>query len=298
MRLKHPDLIMTTAIALANVVWAFLPFYLPVIGTILALPLVFITPGYTLTGVLFHRRSLDRMYRLLLSLGISVSIVIAGGLLLNALPVGLRPSSWAVLLALLTLLFAALAAYRRRKTALPAPSPDVGTQFIASASPIASDPRLTPVPGIAPTPATESIHRVASLRLPWYGWLLCVLAILVMTLSIVFSASSVARQPHAGFTQFWMLPSGQPATDCSVRLGIQSYETTIETYRVTVTANGNEESIWPSIQLAPRQRWDQSMSIRSVQSGPVYVEARLYLAENPEVVYRKVNVTMYVCTTN
>src|SRR5579859_1447416 len=99
MRLKHPDLALATAIALANVVWAFLPFRLPVIGTILALPLVFIAPGYTLTGALFHRRSLDRAYRLLLSLGISVSIVIAGGLVLNALPAGLRPSSWSALLA-------------------------------------------------------------------------------------------------------------------------------------------------------------------------------------------------------
>src|SRR5579859_3336673 len=99
LRLKHPDLVLATAIALANVVWAFLPYHVPAIGTALALPLVFITPGYTLTAALFHRRSLDMAYRMLLSLGISVSIVIAGGLVLNALPGGLRPSSWSALLA-------------------------------------------------------------------------------------------------------------------------------------------------------------------------------------------------------
>src|SRR5579859_6647639 len=158
MRLKHPDLALATAIALANVVWAFLPFRLPVIGTILALPLVFIAPGYTLTAALFHRRSLDRAYRLLLSLGVSVSIVIAGGLLLNALPAGLRPSSWAGLLAFLTILLAALNIYLRREKTIPALPPDVGTRFIAS------PPRIVLTPRIEPTP------RTASFRLAWHGW--------------------------------------------------------------------------------------------------------------------------------
>ena len=301
MRLKHPDLAVVTAIALANVVWTLLPFHLPAIGTILALPLVFIAPGYALTGVLFHRRSLDRAYRLLLSLGISISIVIAGGLLLNALPVGLRPSSWSVLLAFLTLLSAGLMMYLRRKTALPLSSPNVGTRFIASAPPIASALSIAPTPDPTSAPAIASAQcivsapRVAAIRLTWYGWILCTLAVLMMAFSIVFSASSVAQQPHAGFTQFWMLPSRQPGAGCTVRLGIQSYELASETYRIAVTASGNEIDTWPSLQLAPRQRWEQWVSIHSIQNGPVYLEARLYRADNPGVVYREVNVTMYTC---
>ena len=306
MRLKHPDLTLAAAIALANVVWAFLPFHLPIVGTALALPLIFIAPGYTLTGALFHRRSLDRTYRLLLSLGISVSIVIVGGLLLNALPVGLRPSSWSLLLACLTLVFAALGAYLRRKTPLSASPPDVGTRFIASvphaasALSIAPTPDPSPTSGIAPTPRVEpapravSISRMAPMRLKWYGWIVCALAVLVMALSVVFSASSVAQQPYAGFTQFWLLPSNQPGANCAVRLGIQSYELSTETYGLVMTANGSEISAWPSIQLAPRQGWDQSVPINSNQAGTVYIEARLYRADNPRVVYREVNITMYV----
>src|SRR5579859_4232466 len=252
MRLKHPDLALAVGIALANVVWVLLPFRLPVIATILALPLVFIAPGYTLTGALFHRRSLDRVYRLLLSLGISVSIVIAGGLVLNALPAGLRPSSWSALLAFLTLLFAGLVAYLRRKTAIPASPPDTGTRFIAFAFSIAPTPDPTPAPVIPSTP--RAAPRMASLRLRWHGWIVCALAVLVMALSIVFSASSVAQQPHAGFTQFWMLPSNQPGEGCTLRLGIQSYELTSETYRIAITASGAEVYVWPFIQLAPRQR--------------------------------------------
>src|SRR5713101_8678422 len=119
MRLKHPDLLLASAIALANVVWAWLPGRFPAIGVALALPLVFGLPGYTLTGVLFHRRSLDTVHRMLLSLGLSVAMDIAGGLALNVFPIGLRPVSWSVLLAFLTALFAALGAYLRRGTVMP-----------------------------------------------------------------------------------------------------------------------------------------------------------------------------------
>jgi len=119
MRLKHPDLLLASAIALANVVWALLPARVPAIGVALALPLVFVLPGYTLTGVLFHSRFLDTVHRMLLSLSVSVAMDIAAGLALNVFPVGLRPASWSVLLAVLTAVFAALGAYLRRGTAMP-----------------------------------------------------------------------------------------------------------------------------------------------------------------------------------
>ncbi len=298
MRLKSPDLIVISAISLANIGWTFLPFRLPVIGTALALPLIFLAPGYTVTGALFHRRSLDSAYRLLLSLGISISIVIAGGLLLNLLPVGLRPSSWSLLLACLTLVCAALVAYLRRKTALFASPPDEGTPCIVSALSIAPTPDPASTPGIAPTLHSEptrraaSAPRIASMRLRWHGWPICALAILVMAFSIVFSASSVAQQPHAGFTQFWMLPSNQPGAGCAIRLGIQSFELTSETYRIALVVNSAEVNVWPSISLAPRQSWDQFVPIRSIQPGPVSIEARLYLGNTPRIVYREVHVTM------
>lgn len=282
MRLKHPDLLLATTLALVNVAWAFLPYHLAAIGTILALPLIFIVPGYTITAALFHRRSLDTSYRLLLSLGISISIVIMGGLLLNALPLGLRPSSWSLFLACLTLVFAALVAYLRRKTEQPS----------SSAS------RLTPLPGIAPTPHVEptpravSVSRKISTRLQ--AWLVCALALLVVAFSLVFSSSSVAQQPHAGFTQFWLLPSNHPGAGCAVQLGIQSDEAITETYRVAMTANGAAINTWPSIQLAPHQQWNQSVSIHSIQPGPLSIEARLSLVKTPDVIYREVHITIYV----
>ena len=257
MRLKHLDMTLATAIALANVVWALLPGRFPVIGAALSLPLVFILPGYTLTAVLFHKRSLDMAYRMLLSLGLSVTIDISGGILLNVFPTGLRPVSWSALLALLTVVFAALATYLRHRSVTHEKQP----------------------------------QRV---RFSWREYILFGLAALVMALSVLFSASSVAQQPHTGFTQFWMLPSGQPGKSCAVRLGIQSYELTSETYRIDLTANGTQIAMWQPVKLAPRQAWEQFMPVVFSVTGSVSIEAQLYRAEDPRVIYRRVNVTLFV----
>src|SRR2546421_3393064 len=117
MRLKNLDLIVTITIAAINVVWTLLPSRTPVIGIILALPLVFVLPGYTLTGVMFHKRSLDASHRLLLSLGLSLAIDVLSGLILNLFPAGLQVGSWAMLLGLLATAFSLLLAYLRREVA-------------------------------------------------------------------------------------------------------------------------------------------------------------------------------------
>lgn len=270
MRLKHPDLLLASAVALANVVWALLPYRFPAVGITLALPLVFALTGYTLTAVLFHKRSLDPAHRVLLSLGLSVAIDIAGGLALNVFPIGLRPASWSVLLAFLTALFAALAAYLRRAAAIPRSPHNVGTRLVASA------PLIT------------------SIRLSWHSLVLFGLAATVVILSVAFSAYSVAQQPRAGFTQFWMLPTNQPGKSCAVRLGIQSEELTTTTYRIDVTANGAQITTSSPVELAPRQAWEQLIPVVFSDTGSVYIEAQLYRVDKPSAAYRRVNITLYV----
>src|SRR5436190_946560 len=114
MRLKNLDLIVTITLAAMNVIWALLPSRIPIVGIILALPLVFVLPGYTLTETLFHKRSLDVSHRLVLSLGLSLAIDILGGFILNLLPGGLQALSWAALLGLFTAVFSLVVAYLRR----------------------------------------------------------------------------------------------------------------------------------------------------------------------------------------
>ena len=59
MRLKNLDLIGSIFFAALSVGWAQLPSRPLIIGIILAVPLIFVLPGYTLTQVLFRKQSLD-----------------------------------------------------------------------------------------------------------------------------------------------------------------------------------------------------------------------------------------------
>ncbi len=258
MRLKNLDLIVAVTIAGLNVVWALLPSHVPVIGIMLALPLIFVLPGYTLTQALFHKRSLGVPARLLFSLGLSVAIDILGGLILNLLPAGLHRISWAVLLGLLTAVFSLPVAYLRR---------------------------AAPVSGV----------RLPGLRFTISSSVLFGLAIVVVALSIAYDAIGVAQQTHPSFTQLWMLPTVQSGKSCAVRLGLRSFESTSVTYRVTMTIEKAQAATWPSVVLAPQGEWDRLVPIPPKITDNVFVEAQLYRVDNPQTVYREVNLTLHSC---
>ena len=261
MRLKLLDLIVTAFIAALNVALALFPIYVPVIRIILALPLIFVLPGYTLSEVLFRKRSLNASERLLFSLGLSLAIDILGGLFLNILPVGLQATSWAALLGLLTLAFSLLAAYLRRRV---------------------------PMSGA----------RSLRVRLTIYPGILFALAIAVVIVSVVYAAFGAARQPYPGFTQLWILPEVSTGKSCAVRLSVQSFESTSETYRLTMTTNGDSVATWPSLSLAPQDAWVHLVPITPGTAKNIVVEAQLYRLDKPEVVYREVNLTLYSCPTS
>jgi uncharacterized membrane protein len=259
MRLKNLDLIVAVIMAVMNVVWALTCSInrhstTSALGIILALPLVFVLPGYTLTEAMFHKRALAASHRLMLSLGLSLAIDILGGLVLNLLPIGLQATSWAVLLGLLTAVFALLAAMLRRGA---------------------------------------RVYRAQPLKFPVsiYACFLLGLATIVAVLAVQYSAINLAQQPHPGFTQLWMLPSVRSGKSCAVRLGVRSFESTSVTYRIVLTVNKVQVMTWPSVVLAPQEQWDQSVPIASGTTGSVYVEVRLYKLDKPEIVYREVHVT-------
>jgi uncharacterized membrane protein len=258
---KNLDLIVAVIIAVLNAVWLLLHSSAPVVGIILAFPLVLVLPGYTLTEVLFRKRSLNAPERLVLSLGLSLAIDVLSGLFLNVLPGGLQASSWAVLLGLLTVVFSLLAAYLRRGV------PASGTQPLR-------------------------------FRLSIYQGILFGLAILLAILSFVYIDIGVIQQPHPGFTQLWMLPEVQAGKSCDVRLGVRSFESTSVTYRITMTMNGVPAITWPSVVLAPREEWDRLVPIPPTAAEQVYIEGRLYRLDKPAAVYREVHVTLHSCATS
>ncbi len=272
MRLKNSDVVVAFAIVLLNGVELLLPSTLLWVSVLLALPLIFFVPGYMLTAVLTHTRRLDIFHRLALSLGLSLTLDILGGFLLNVLPMGLRMQSWIVLLSCLTLVFALAVLYLRRGMVYVSEREDHVVQR--------REPR---------TPTTHFIFwtRVRD------GFVFA-LAITLVILSLMYATRSVAEGPHVGFTQLWMLPPSHKAQTCVVNVGIHSFENGPVTYHASITMNSAQTMSWPTLTLAPNQLWERSVAVTPTTAKNMFVEMRLYRNDKPTVMYREVHMTLTV----
>jgi uncharacterized membrane protein len=254
MRRKNLDLIIMMSIVVMNVVWALLPFHFTVIGIILALPLVFVLPGYALTEALFTQRSLDTAHRLVFSLALSLAVTVLTGFILNLFPTGLHALSWTLFLGLLTVVFSLIINLRR--TELPN--------------------------GVQPLRFNFSIS----------AFMLFEVATIVTILAILYSTVGVAQQRQPGFTQLWIQPTAQPGSSCAIRIGVNSFETTLVTYRIIMTMNSTQIANWSSVSLFPREQWEQIEPVNPGNSSNTFVEVRLYRLDKPQTVYRKVDLTL------
>jgi hypothetical protein len=114
------DLLVVSALACLAGLSAWLGWAWPLWQALLGVPLVLFVPGYALTAALFAPRALGVPERVLFSVASSLVITMLGSLVLYGLRVELRPVTWALFLAAITL-GASLVAWRRRKVAEPAP---------------------------------------------------------------------------------------------------------------------------------------------------------------------------------
>ena len=260
MRQKNYDLLLIMIYVALNVLWAVLPVHLPVIGIILALPLVFFIPGYVLNEVFFSRRIMEGYHLLVVSLTLSLAIVILGGFVLNLLPGGLNAVSWSLFLGIFTTVFTMIEALLRQKI----------------------QKQITP---------TRRVH------LALHEYLLFLLSRIILIVSIGYSSISITYQPRAGFTQLWMVPSQNTANTWTVDLGIQSKELTTTRYQLTMSVNGTVVKTWSAIALAPDSAWRQQLPLPMDSKGKMYVQARLALVDKPGVIYREVHVTLIPNTT-
>ncbi len=280
MRLKNLDLIAAILVVTINVGWTQIPNRPLIVGIILALPLTFILPGYTLTQTLFRKRSPDQSLastnntilrpsliirqpvggadQIILSLGLSMAIDVLVGFSLNVFPIGLQALSWAFSLGLITTVFALLAAFLRRR--------DIA-----------------------------KVARATRLRITIYDGILFGLAILVAAAAIWLSIIR-PLEPQPSFTQFWMLPTNPANNSCAVSIGVQSFESASVTYRVVMTVNGSQAGMWSSIVLAPQEKWSRSVPVKPRAVSSLYIEAQLYRADTPGTVYRNVHLTFHNST--
>jgi uncharacterized membrane protein len=256
MRRHNLDVILAIIVAICNVGWSLLPIRQPIIGTLLALPLLFVIPGYLLTDMLLQKRPPGIAHRIVLSLTVSLCMVLLSGFLLNLLPAGLNARSWGIYLGGLNALLGLLALLRRRKAI---------------------------------------IYRVQarSVRLKFSGFVLFGLALVVMIVSLDYSVISLANQPHPGFTQLWLLPSEEVNNTWQLRLGVRSDELAPVTYNVTMNVNHTRFKGWSSITLKPEQEWDQFVSLSGRPNNSMYVQVQLYRADKAGLEYKEVHTTLY-----
>lgn len=282
MRSKNFDLIISVVIVAINVAWTQVSTHFVFTGIIFALPLILFLPGYTLTQILFRRKTPEQQPnaannlskrselkighpiggtdQIVLSLGLSMAIDVLVGFMLNILPIGLAALSWILSLGLVTTIFALLAMFLRRK--------DI--------------------------PRTTERLRV---RITLQDCLLLGLAMLVAVSAVWFSLFR-PLQPQPSFTQFWILPANQADKTCAVSVGVQSFETTSETYRVVMMVNSAQTNNWSPIVLTPQQKWVQLVSVTPGATSSLYIEAQLYRADKPETVYHNVHLTFYISSVN
>jgi uncharacterized membrane protein len=215
-----------------------------------AVPLALLLPGYAIAAACFGRDSLDRPRFLLVGLVLSLCTLALGGLVLNYMPGGIRPLSWALLLLAVTGVGCWVAGRRR--------SPG-------------ERPRRTPQASW-PKPAAAAL-------------LLGGLA--AATAALVLSATTVPADDAIGYTELWALPAGA-AESREVQVGVGSEEQTTVPYDLLIKL-GEEPLVRRQFSLAPgATRIVRLRTTPSRDGKPIPVTATLLRQHRTDKIYRRV----------
>ena len=244
---KSLDLPLVGILTVIAMILVLLDVQLPLLRTLFTLPLAFYFPGYALVAALFPRQSLFVASRLLFALALSIALLGVGGLVLQVTRIGLFSEAWVILLGIVTLLGCLVALLRR-------------------------------------APSTTEQRQPLDLNV---AHLLMIGAAAVLVLVAFNMAQEGARQqPRSGFTQLWMLPSEQGASQVTV--GLRNEEGQALTYRLVIEVGGQSVGEWQSVPLAPGEAWETSALIPLLPGANDTVEALLYRSDAPDAVYRSV----------
>jgi uncharacterized membrane protein len=251
----HRDLWLATCLMLLCAAMApLLP--VEVISLFFALPLTLFLPGYALTAAVFARRRIGPAQFAVLSLGLSLCVLALGALLLNYVPGGIGPVSWAVLLALVTLNGCRVAALRR--------------------------------PAAKKATASQGWPR---LRLTAWSSGFLVGALLCTATALALNFTTMSAKHANGYTALWLLPP-TPADSATggARIGVSSEEQRRTAYLLRVRVSGRPAEIVRSFSLDPAEtRVLKLAPTRQRPSGvPARISATLFLQRKPDTPYRRV----------
>jgi len=209
-------------------------------------PLLFLLPGYAIAAVIFARGRIRQSHFLVLSVGLSLSVLALGALVLNYAPGGIRAGWWAVLLFLVVLGCCRGAALRRPKR--------------------------------GGAPLAWTLPRVNRAQ----AGLLAGGALLIVAATILAFVPLTATNA-IGYTEVWIQPLAADAGP-GVEIGVGSGERDDSAYRLVVDFGDREVS--RQLTLAPGQKQvlelpDDSPS-SALGSAPIPVTATLFKEDSPE----------------
>jgi uncharacterized membrane protein len=253
---KYLDLVVASTIAILTLIITLIGFRQ--IGEFATLPgwfmpfgvlMVMVIPGYSLVINIFPPPG--RSTILLLSLGLSMGLDFFGSVILNFMPHGLQPNSWAIWLSSITIIGCIAAALQRHFR------------------------KETPMDSI-----TDGVS------LSWSKVILFIMAFIIGAGAIALNFLS-AKNTGMAFTQFWAIPvaSAQPNT---LEIGINNWETKAEFYNIYVESNGRELKTWDGIHVLNGEAWTTQLSLTEQPTRPIFLY--LYRSSMPDKIYRSVKI--------
>jgi Protein of unknown function (DUF1616) len=227
------DLSLVVAALLVSLLLLALPFGgLP--KAILLLPLVLFLPGYALSAALFPPGALPPAERAIYSVALSIATAVLAGLLWQ-FAFALTRTSWALLLAAITLAGCAVAQGRRGPNPHRSPS------------------RNSPI-GASPWPRLDLPTAVTVL-----------LGVAAAIAAIAIATDGLQEQrAKSHFSALWVVPR-TPGSE-AVEIGIQNHQGSTHVYRLEVEAAGRDIHHWRG-RLASRANKRLLLAPGSVPSG-------------------------------
>ena len=218
---------------------------------ILAIPMVFMVPGYAVVCALFPRPTFKLAEQVLLSICGSITLAILAGFVLHWTPWGLQATSLIAILTGITFAAYIVAVLRRNEQ----------VTFT-----------------ILTRPKYVSLRPIHILSIA--------AACFIFVGAIVIARTPVSASNVQGYSQLWVLPANQ--TNQAVRLGVRSEEFADVEYRVEVRIGNAIVHTWPSIELKPGQQWEATTDLPTGRTTDQDVVVQLYRLDVPDTVYRRV----------
>jgi uncharacterized membrane protein len=221
----------------------------PVIRMFVVLPLIFFLPGYAILAAALpeDRKGLPRY---ILAAGLSLAVVVLGGLVLNLVS-ALSPWGWLALLCAATAAGFLIACWRNGPAGVSVPPPFAMKWEL-------------------------SIKEAAL----YSG------AFAAVILAFVISTTEGQKFQQAKFTEFWITPDRTEEIG-TVEVGMRNAETMSTSYDVELMLDDQMVAAWRNITLQKNESWSQTVDLPG-PSRRHRLEAWLFKSGDHQKVYRRV----------